>query len=33
MRSKDLNVAIRTLIEKRNNFEFIINCIYKFKVF
>ena len=25
--------AIRALIEKRNNFEFIIKYIYKFKIF
>ena len=29
---KSKNV-IRALIEKRNDFEFMINCIYKFKVF
>ena len=29
-RSKNV---IRTLIEKRNNIEFIIDCIYKFKIF
>ena len=32
-RLKNLKVVNRALNEKRNCFDFIINCIYKFKVF